>query len=251
MARILVLREAGAAAETAADLRARGHEPLLLPLHEIVPLDDPPPAGDFAGLLATSRNAVPALSRHFAGRDMPVLGVGAATARRLEAAGFAAVEIGEGAAASLVAPAAALAARCRRPLLLALGRVRRSDLEDGLVAAGVSFAAWEVYDTRPSRPDGRAIETALGGRTPDAVLLLSGGQANGFLGLLRAAPSFFKPLPRLLCLSGRIAAALPAELRIRASISADPDLVALFESLAETSSPERHAPPGQDRYDEE
>ncbi|KAB0681434.1 uroporphyrinogen-III synthase [Aureimonas leprariae] len=235
MKRVLVLRDPEAARETVRELERRGHAAVVVPVQEIVALDEPPPAGDFACICVTSRNAVPALRRGFAGTQRPLLAVGEATAAALRAAGFARVEAGSGEAAALVRPAAALASRLRQPVLLALGRTRTPALEDGLARAGTVFAVWETYETRLLHPTERQVEAAFGGRAPDAVMLLSGSQAEGFARLFRAQPRLFRPLPQLLCLSERIAEALPAELRGAAPISLCRDMPALFDRLEQTS----------------
>ncbi|GGE08298.1 hypothetical protein GCM10011390_29200 [Aureimonas endophytica] len=230
--RVLILREPEAAEETAGALAALGHEPLRLPLQAIVPLGAPPPPGRFAALVVTSRNALPALSRHLSGTDLPLLAVGAATAARLRGAGFAIAVTGEGAAASLVSPAAELAGRAGLPLLLALGRSRSADLETGLAARNAPFTVWETYETRPRRPEIAEIAALFAAGRPEAALLLSATQAEGFAALLAAHGEFFRPMPRLFCLSARIAARLPEELRPFATISPRRDVSSLLAGLA-------------------
>jgi uroporphyrinogen-III synthase len=232
MTRVLLLRDRAAGEETAAEVRALGHEPLLLPLQEIVPLDEPMPAGPFAGVVVTSRNAVPVLARHLGKAGVPALAVGETTARHLEEAGFTVAERGEGSGASLLRPAARLGEEQKLPLLLALGRVRTSVLEDGLRAAGVSFTLWEAYDTRALSPSRGEVEAASNGQPPEAVLILSVGQAEGFAALVAAHPDLFDPIPRIFCLSGRIVEALPKELASFASISPSGNVSKLFTGLA-------------------
>ena len=229
MARVLVLRAEAEAATTAAALAARGHVPLLLPLQEIRTLHGSPPEGRFAGLLVTSANAVPALKDHPGLKALPVLAVGERTASALRAAGFGDVTTGEGDGAALADVAQPLAERSGLPLLYAAGRVRTAGLETRLLALGVPFRVFEAYDTKPLHPGLKQIATVLAGKAPDVVLLLSVGQAEGYAELARRLPECFLPAPSLVCLSARIAAALPMELRSRAKISATSSLAALFE----------------------
>lgn len=231
MARVLILRPREEAEETTALLAARGHLPLLLPLHATIPLAVPPPPGPFAAFAVTSRNAVPALARQFPGDGHTVLCVGKRTAEAAREAGFASVEAGEGTAAGLGAMALRFAGDGTRQLLYAAGRVRSGTLEAALDAAGVRFALWETYDTVPLRLDAESVRAATGAAPPDAVLILSAAQAEAFAQLCRAVPALLAGPPLLLCLSERIAAALPADLRAFAAISPSPSLSSLFDRL--------------------
>jgi uroporphyrinogen-III synthase len=107
--RVLVLRPEPGNARTVARLAALGLEAVAMPLFEIVPLawDAPDPDG-FDALLLTSANAV----RH-AGAGLrtlaalPVVAVGAETARAAEEAGLTVALTGAGDAAAAVAQARA------------------------------------------------------------------------------------------------------------------------------------------------
>ncbi|HEX2020036.1 MAG TPA: uroporphyrinogen-III synthase [Aurantimonas sp.] len=230
MARVLILREAGAAERTAAEIAARGHEPLILPLESFEILAAPPPAGSFAAFAVTSAQAVAPLARHFPGDPRPLFAVGKATASAASDAGFFDVRAADGAAEGIAALAAA-GLPAGATILYAAGRTRTGTLETGLAAAGIGCAVWEVYATRRLDPDPAAVGEATGGRAPDAVLVLSVGQAEAFGALCRAMPDAFMPSPLVLALSQRIAAALPVELRRKARISPDRSLASLFERL--------------------
>jgi uroporphyrinogen-III synthase len=231
MARVLILRPAEDAATTARALAARGHTPQVLPAEEIVALGTAPPAGSFAALLVTSAHAVPALARHPPAAWPAILAVGERTAEALRAAGFDRVTVGCGGAAGLVEPAVRLAAARGLPLLYAAGRVRSDALETTLAEQSVPLSVWEVYDIRPLDPGPEEIARATGGAPPDAVLLLSRGQVAAYLRLAERLPRGPGAAPRLLCLSSRIAAALPAELRSLAEISPAMSLATLFDHV--------------------
>ena len=100
--RVWVTRPEEDAAELAEALRAEGVEVLVEPLLRIVYTDGPPL--DLTGvqaLIATSANGVRAFARRNQQRDVPVLAVGAATARAARAAGFTSVESAAGDVAAL------------------------------------------------------------------------------------------------------------------------------------------------------
>ncbi|MEF2071601.1 uroporphyrinogen-III synthase [Consotaella aegiceratis] len=229
MTRVLILRCREDAERTAREVAARGHQPLILPTEEIVPLGSAPPVRNVAGFIVTSANAVAPLAAAFPADPRPLLAVGETTAARAREAGFAAIETGRGRAADLVEQARELAQAVGGPLLYAAGRVRRPDLETGLAERGTPVHVWEVYDTRPLRPDPAETAQALGGGPPDAVLLLSAGQAEAYAWLAGEAASLFRPPPRLLCLSARIRDALPQPMHAQALVSRVPRLFSLFD----------------------
>lgn len=230
MARVLILREAAAAARTAAEIVRRGHAPLVLPLEAVEPLDAPPPPGTFAAFAATSAHAVAPLARRFPNDPRPLFAVGTATGSAARDAGFSDVRVADGAADGIAALAAA-ALPVGAAILYAAGRTRTGTLETGLADAGIGCTVWEVYAIQPLRPDAATVARALDGCPPDSVLVLSAGQATAFGALRRDMPGAFTPRPAVLALSDRIAAALPAELRRDAWISPDRSLSSLFEWL--------------------
>ena len=83
--RILVTRPQPGAAQTAAALCARGHEPIVAPLLQIEILAEvDPKAADWAAILLTSANALPGIVKsagRSAWRGMPVFAVGDRTAQ--------------------------------------------------------------------------------------------------------------------------------------------------------------------------
>ncbi|WP_279478998.1 uroporphyrinogen-III synthase [Aureimonas sp. SK2] len=228
MARVLVLREAEDAARTADVLRAHGHEPLLLPLQEVRPLDPPLEGGPFGGFLATSAHAAPWLARHAAGTALPVLAVGERTAEALRAAGLPEVVAGPGRARDLPALAARLPSG-DAPLVYAAGRTRLPDLEAGLLAADVRFRTLEVYDMVERRPGEDELDRLTESGPPDAVLLLSRGQAALFEALAARRPGLRPAALRHLCLSSAVADGLsPGRV---AEWPAEPSLDALLARL--------------------
>ncbi|KQT35394.1 hypothetical protein ASG29_02075 [Sphingomonas sp. Leaf412] len=167
----LVLRPEPGAAATLARLAAAGIRATAVPLFRIAPVAWSRPAGTFDALLLTSANAL----RHGgdaldAVRDLPVVAVGAATARAAGDAGFAVVATGMSDAAGAIAAAAAW------PRLLHLaGRER-------VAMRGVT--AVTVYAADPlALPDG-ALAAAVDG----VVLLHSPRAAARFAALSQGLP---------------------------------------------------------------
>lgn len=215
MARILILRAASVAVRTLETLRADGHEPLLVPVDEIVPLEPacPDPA-IFDAAIVTSVNAVPYAARHLP-RAMSMAAVGTASGEALRSAGFCNVAIGGGEAD------AGLLDRCGREarVLYLAGRVRTDALERAAASGGRQLTVLEVYDTRPLCPSRSQIAAALGDRPADAVLVLSQGQAAGLSRLQAQAPELIEPTSLVLCISERIRAALGEPFRASAQVA--------------------------------
>lgn len=104
---VLVLRPEPGNAQTVARLADLGVSPLALPLFEVVPLAwTPPDPGGFDALLLTSANAVRHAGTGLAAlATLPVVAVGAETARVATEAGLAVALIGDRDAAAAVAGA--------------------------------------------------------------------------------------------------------------------------------------------------
>ncbi|MBO0663652.1 uroporphyrinogen-III synthase [Jiella sp. MQZ9-1] len=235
MARVLILREAAEAERTARDLVAHGHQPLILPLERTVEIDSPlEPMADgrgFAGFAATSVRAIPALAKMFPGDGRALLAVGETTGDAARDAGFSNVYVAEGAAATMGALAGTAGLGAGDTLLYAAGRRRTGTLERALAKVDIGCRIWEVYDIVPVALAAGIVRSVLVAGPPDAVLLLSAGQAEGYARLVETVPEAFAPAPRLLALSTRIAEALPEPMRATVQISDLPRLGSLFECL--------------------
>nr|WP_255699849.1 uroporphyrinogen-III synthase [Jiella avicenniae] len=229
------MREAGEAERTARQIAERGHRPLVLPLERSVELDMPAGAVEEgaapAGFALTSARAVPPLVRRFPRDLRPVFCVGGTTGDAAKEAGFANVHVAEGAAAEMGRLALAAGIGPGETLLYAAGRRRTGTLERALSAAGIACRILEVYDVVPVAWSTPMVGSVLVGGPPDAVLILSVGQAEGYRRLFEAMPQLFDPPPRLLTLSARIADALPQGLRATTHIAAERNLASLFECL--------------------
>lgn len=231
MARVLILRARDEARRTAAALEARGHQPLILPLEEAQPLDQGPPKGTFAGFAVTSARAVPALARYFPADPRPIFAVGERTGEAARRAGFPDVRIAGGTAPDIARLTDAGGLSVGTALLYAAGRTRTGTLEEAFDAAAIPYVVWEVYEMIGLAPDEAAVASVLAGSAPDAVFVLSAGQAEAFCGLAARLPKLFQPMPAILALSRRIAGALSPALRRDAIISSDARLASLFECI--------------------
>lgn len=197
----------------------------------IAPLDPAPPETPLAGLVVTSRHAVPWLARHYPGRDLPVLAVGEATAGALRAAGFADVRAGPGRAVDLVDLAAALPRRADATFLYAAGRVRLPDLEAGFAGAGLPLLVVEAYDTVPAMPSEAELEQARAGGPAQGAILLSRGQARAFERFAEHAGHVLGEDVALFCLSDAIALELSPQFGKNAVVAEAPRFVSLVDAI--------------------
>lgn len=188
MSRVLITRPWEDAEPLARRLTALGHQVLIEPMLEIVPLPGPPP--DLEGvqaLLFTSANGARAFARVHAARDLPVFAVGDATASTARACGFAAVA---SAAGDVDALAALVAARCVArdgPLLHVAASTRAGDLSRSLEAAGFTVRRAVLYEARPASALTAETTAALTEGRVDAVALFSPRTARSLVRLLAEA----------------------------------------------------------------
>jgi uroporphyrinogen-III synthase len=226
--------EADAAALAA--LAALGHDPLIDPVLEIVPVPATLDLAPVAAVAATSAAAVRALAALTPRRDRPLFAVGAATAAAARAAGFEQVDAGEEADGDGGGgDAAALAARLVRaapidrapwPVLWPRGREVAADLAAlafALAPGRVEVRPVVLYAAEPRRPDAALAAVAAG--QVAAVLLHSPRGARAAAEALAAAG--LAPPPAI-ALSPAVAAAWPGPVL---DVAARPDADALREAV--------------------
>lgn len=169
--RVLVTRPDDQAHETAAALRARGHEPLLDPLLHIEPVSGAAlPIDDVAALVVTSRNAVPSLTGW--PRHLPVACVGAATAAAVRRTGFAVLGEAPGHVAALAAMLRDRLSPGAKVLHLC-GEDRARGTAAAFARAGLRYRHVVVYRAVAATALRATTRDALAGGTLDAVLLFS------------------------------------------------------------------------------
>jgi uroporphyrinogen-III synthase len=229
--RVLVTRPLDDANETAALLKARGHDPVVAPLLEVRYHDGQPLHLDgVQAILATSANGVRAVARRTSLRDIPVFAVGSQTAQAARDAGFGDVRDADGNADTLAASVMAGANPANGPLLHAAGAEAEGRFAAALTAAGFTVRTEVLYDV-PAVAELPAAATAAFPAL-DAVLLFSARSAQAFVdGVTRAglAPA----CNRLTAVAISAAAAKPlAALAFRAiRVAAHPNKASVLDRL--------------------
>jgi uroporphyrinogen-III synthase len=210
---VISLRERGQQAAAARAIRAAGAQPLALPGLKLTPLDA---AAALRGALALSPAIALCVSPNalrFALRLCPELprrvpcgaGVGAATARALQRAGFKRVLQPAGAAPQTsegLLENPELREGVGRGLLLIAAPGGRNVLEQTLRARGFKLRRVEVYARGPARLDARHFRALESAAAPLALLMSS---AEALDHVLAALPA--ELLPKLQ--SARVAASSP------------------------------------------
>jgi uroporphyrinogen-III synthase len=207
--RVLVTRPQPDAARTAARVRELGYDVIVDPLLSITPVAAPRiPAGPFAGLAATSANAIRAAAANveldFA-RAIPILAVGSHTAEAARAAGFKKVITADGDAAALAKLLESQLGAGTRVLHLA-GEDRARELSELVSSAGIVVEVLVLYRAVPAEAFAPPTVAALSKNKVDAVLHFSLRSAATFASLAEGhglADAVRRP--RHLCLSRNVA----------------------------------------------
>jgi uroporphyrinogen-III synthase len=235
--RLLVTRPEPEGEETAARLRARGHEVLVAPLLQIeLATDADIGAGSWSGIVMTSRNAAWAIERHprcAELRGLPVFTVGRSTAAAARAAGFSEVLSANGDAGDLVRLILARRAAIGGPLLYLAGADRAADIAGDLRKGGLRVDTIAIYRAvaADELPASVRIALAAGGLT--GILHLSRRSAETYLTCARRAGLLDRALsPVHYCLSAQIAEPLIAAGARNVAVASRPDEAALIELLA-------------------
>jgi uroporphyrinogen-III synthase len=234
MTRVLVTRPEPAASKTAAKLAGKGYSVTVLPLTRIVPLPlvHVYPAGSFDAVAATSANAIRHAPEDLIARlrDLPAFAVGESTERAFRRRGFADVHTSGGDARAL---AVLVGGQKLRRLAYLCGRIRTPVFEDEIGCFGLESTAIETYDAENVRYEADFLGKCLA-EPFDAVLLYSARAAEAFGTLLESGlvePALFART-RFLCLSGKVAGALPRKWQERTVRAISPEERALFGLLA-------------------
>jgi uroporphyrinogen-III synthase len=231
--RLLVTRPEPDAARTAAALQNRGHRVLIAPLLHIEAQDARLGLGPWAGVLATSANALRVMAGHrqkdeIAG--LPLLTVGRHTAQAARACGFTDVSSADGDARALATLAADRFRGATTPLLYLAGENQASDLGAVLRGRGLQVRTVIVYTMRKVATLPEALLDALSEDRLDGVLHYSRRTAETYIdcadavGLRRAAL-----MPVHYCLSREVAVPLRGADIVR--IAPRPDETALLQMI--------------------
>ena len=240
--RALVTRPADDAAETAARLAEMGIEAVIAPATRIEPVPRGPlDLGGVQAVLVTSRNAVRALARATAARDIALLAVGDASAALAADAGFRAVASAGGDSGDLARLAAAMLDPAAGRVVHAAGEAAGEALCRDLARRGFAAAPEVLYRSVPAPlPD--AARGLLAARRIALALFFSAGAADAFADILRrdGSEGWCRQIAAI-CLSGRVAeaaAALPWRAIRRA---ARPDLASLLAAVGAALQDRRQA----------
>jgi uroporphyrinogen-III synthase len=186
--RVLVTRPYDDALETAAKLKARGHESIIAPLLEIRFRDGEEIALEgVQAILVTSANGVRALARRTTRRDVPLFAVGRQSAEVARAAGFADVRSADGDGAALARAAMRWASRDGGVLLHVAGRETKGELSATLEKEGFVLRALTLYDAVAAEILPEVAALALRARALDVALFFSPRSARIFRDLVRSA----------------------------------------------------------------
>jgi len=232
--RLLVTRPQPGAANTAAALRARGHEPIIAPLTwiEILSRADLG-AGPWDAFLLTSIHALWGLANHTHRaevRSVPVFTVGEAAARAIRQRGFTTVMSADGTVTDL---ANLVAARLQPParLLYLAGEDRAGDLAGDLRAWGFVVHMVVVYRAvTAERLPQEAMDALSAGI--DGVLHYSRRSTEAYLDAARRSGMLASALrPAHICLSSQVAEPLVQAGAPTIKVAPKPNEPALFGLL--------------------
>lgn len=231
--RILVTRPAAQAAETAAALRACGHEVLVDPLLTIVPRPAGlPPLEAVAAILVTSVNGAQALAAATPRRDFAMVAVGPRTAAELAAAGFGRVIEAGGDARALLALVRARFAPGAGRLVHVSGADVAADIAAELAPDGYDVARAVLYEARAADRLDPATVLALKEARLDAALFFSPRTAALFARLShREGVAGSVTGVRACCLSAAVAAEVRALPWAALHVAAAPTAQSLLKLL--------------------
>jgi len=231
--RILVTRPQPRAAQTAADLRARGHEPVIAPLFEMELLAEvDPKTGPWDAILLTSANGlwgIVSFAHDKKWHGIPVFAVGDVTAKAARDMRFADVTSAGGNVNEL---ANLVAVRLQPParLLYLAGEERAGDLAGALRSKNFEVDLVVVYRFLTAQRLPEPAAAALAGEI-DGVLHFSRAGAEDFLNAARNSNLLEAALtkPVHFCLSEQVAAPLREAGAARVEVAARPTQDALLE----------------------
>ena len=189
--RLLITRPQADALKLRATLEGRGHQASVEPLLRVAFVAGD--AIDLSGvqaLIATSRNALRALSGHpllAAARHIPLFAVGRATAAEARGLGFALVMTGAGTARQLLTHIVAVADPAAGLLLQLAGDVEATDLKGELESHGFRIVRHIVYRMHASAALSAETMERLALGEIDGVILMSPRTAEIYAALMRKA----------------------------------------------------------------
>lgn len=230
--RILVTRPLPDGERTAAALRKRGYDVLLVPLMRVRPV--PAVISDnWSAVIVTSANALRALSAEQITPllSLPLYAVGQRSAETARELGFPEVRSANGDARDLMRLIDERHANQTAPYLYLVGEDRAADIEAVLTERGVKVETVVVYRTVTTGFPPELFD-AVERRQIDAVLHFSRRSAENYVAGAKAAGLITQALaPWQLCLSEQIAEPLRAAGVRDIAIASRPDEATLLKLL--------------------
>jgi uroporphyrinogen-III synthase len=201
--RVLLTRPLRESLQLAHILSLCGHEGIVSPVLEIVPVAWGLPAAEIDAVVLTSQNAVPETHLDIL-KNIPCFCIGDATATAARAAGLTVASQAGGDRCALVAE---IAAANPAQVLFLSGHQERADLIAELAAAHITATKRIVYRAVPLPEFSPEASQALQQNAIDWVVLYSPRSARLFCGLLAQVPMAGAPEFQLACLSEAVAGA--------------------------------------------
>ena len=177
--RVLITRPRESATSLADQLKKLGHQVLIDPLIEIIPLplalhSQLPPLSSFEAIVTTSQQAIRCLSALTPLRDFPLWCVGSESAKVAKDLGFLTIHTAEGSAEDLIIKLIKIIEpSCEKTVLHASGDVIRVDVVGALSKKGISAERVIVYKTTEASAFSPETFQALELNTIDVVLFYS------------------------------------------------------------------------------
>ncbi|MEP4378259.1 MAG: uroporphyrinogen-III synthase [Alphaproteobacteria bacterium] len=182
---VAVTRPRPDADDTAAELSARGHDPIVAPLLTVtIPSDATLDLDTVQAILITSANGARALAAATDRRDVPVFAVGHASAAAARGCGFDRTESADGDVAALAELVASRLSPRDGGLLHVAGSVTAGDLSGMLGSSGFTVRRAVAYRADPVTVLPPAMTAPLRSGTLGAVLFYSPRTAAQFVKLV-------------------------------------------------------------------
>ena len=232
--RVIVTRPQPQAEQTAAALRARGHDVWEVPLMKVEPVAVDL-SGSWGAVVITSANAPVAIADNPARAallQVPLFAVGRRSAEAARAAGFAEVNSAGGDVRDLVRLLRERKADAKAPLLYLAGEDRASDLIGELAARGIAAEMRVVYRAVTQAFPDELVAALESGGDVQAVMHFSKRSAENYIAGAQAAGVAEQALAvRHYCLSEQVAAPLRSAGARRIAVAPHPEERALVELL--------------------
>lgn len=238
--RVVVTRPERSGLKTAALLRARGHEAVILPLTKPV-YDTDAVLSAFSKcpsvLAITSAEAIRAVSASSADIDaikpVTVFTVGQASANAARSAGFDDVIAGQGTGRELAQTIFTNRNKTREGTIFYLaGTPHERGFEEGLSTLDIPFETVNVYEMQPVEWSRDMLEAIVTPLPPDVVLFYSSEAVRRFFDLFDGAGSeIISNHGKFICISEKVVSAIPEPLQSKAFAALTPSEAEMFDML--------------------